>query len=261
MPRRIDSPSNPIIVRARSLRDSRRRRWTERAFLVEGPRFIADFLANGLAPEALLLGDHHDSQSSLRFESHVEVSDRALANVSATEHSQGAVAIFPFPPLGWRGDGPTLILLVDRVQDPGNVGTLIRSAAASGADGVWFTPGAADPFNPKVIRAAAAAHAAIDLGVGPAEDVMGRHLRLVVADGNPEAVSIDDVDWTIPSIVALGNEGAGVSIEVRERADLTVAIPISSRVESLNVGVAGSIILFEAARQRRRRAGVAAVER
>jgi len=251
MPRRIDSPTNPIIVRARSLRDSRRRRWSERAFLVEGPRFIADFLAAGLEPEQLLLGDDLDARSPLRLASHVEVSGRALTDISATEHSQGAVAVFPFPLLGLRRAAPTLILLLDRVQDPGNAGTLIRSAAASGADGVWFTPGAADPFNPKVIRAAAAAHAAIDLDIGPADDVIGRDLRLVVADGDVTATSLDDVDWTIPSIVALGNEGAGVSIELQARADLTVAIPMTQRVESLNVGVAGSIVLFEAARQRR----------
>ena len=251
MPRRIDSPTNAIIARARSLRDSRRRRWLERAFLVEGPRFIADFLAAGLEPEQLFLGDGLELEDSLRSRSHVEVSDRVLADISTTEHGQGAVAIFPFPALGLRRGLPTLLLLLDRVQDPGNAGTLIRSAAASGADGIWFTPGAADPFNPKVIRAAAAAHVAIDLGVGPAEDLMGRGLRLVVSDADVAATSLDDVDWTIPSIVALGNEGAGVSVELRERADLTVAIPISPSVESLNVGVAGSIILFEAARQRR----------
>jgi len=253
MPRRIDSPTNPIIVRARSLRDSRRRRWSERAFLVEGPRFIADFLAAGLTPEQLLLGDVLDVGNSLRSTNHVEISDRALADISVTEHSQGAVAIFPFPVLGIRRASPKLILLLDRVQDPGNVGTLIRSAAASEADGVWFTPGAADPFNPKVIRAAAAAHAAIELDVGPAEHVTGRGLRLVVADGDKSAISLDDVDWTIPSVVVLGNEGAGVSVELRAQADLTVAIPMSTTVDSLNVGVAGSIILFEAARQRRMR--------
>lgn len=251
MPHRIDSPSNPIILRARSLRDSRRRRWLERAFLVEGPRFISDFIASGLAPEQLLLGDGIASTSPLRRESHVEVSARALAGVSATEHSQGAIAIFPFPMIGLRRPAPSLIVLLDRLQDPGNVGTLIRSAAASGADGVWFTTGAADPFNPKVIRAAAAAHPAIELGVGPAGEILERGLRLVVAEGSAGAIAMDDVDWTVPSIVVLGNEGGGVTQELTVRADLVVGIPISARVESLNVGVAGSVILFEAARQRR----------
>ena len=252
MPRRIDSPSNPLIVRARSLRDSRRRRWTERAFLVEGPRFVADFMASGLTPELLMLGDQLPPTSSLRRENHVEITDRALAAVSATEHSQGAVGIFPFPVVGLRGPAPSLILLLDRIQDPGNVGTLIRSAAASGADGVWLTPGAADPFNPKVIRAAAAAHAAVELGVGAADELLHTNLRLVVAEGSPDATTVDDIDWTIPSVVAVGNEGGGVSPELIERADIIVGIPIARRVESLNVGVAGSVILFEAARQRRR---------
>jgi len=252
MPRRIDSPTNSIIVRARSLRDSRRRRWTERAFLVEGPRFIADFLESGLVPELLLLGDGLSSDSLLRREDHVEVAERALSDVSATEHSQGAIAIFPFPIVGLRRASPTLILVLDRVQDPGNVGTLIRSAAASEADGVWFTPGAADPFNPKVIRAAAAAHAAVEIGVGPVEEILDRGYRIAVAESGLGSTPMDDVDWKIPSIIVLGNEGGGVSREIAERAELVVGIPISVRVESLNVGVAGSVILFEAARQRRR---------
>lgn len=252
MPRRIDSTSNPIIVRARSLRDSRRRRWTERAFLVEGPRFIGDFMADGLTPDHLLLGDGLSATSPLRQAVHVEVADRALADVSATEHSQGAVAVFPFPVLGLRKKARSVVLLLDRVQDPGNVGTLIRSAAASDADGVWLTPGAADPFNPKVIRAAAAAHTAIDIGVGPVEEAQRLGLRLVVADGSLGSTSMDDVDWTVPSLLVLGNEGAGVSSELIERADVVVRIPISSRVESLNVAVAGSLLLFEASRQRRR---------
>ena len=254
MPRRIDSTSNPIIVRARSLRDSRRRRWTERAFLVEGPRFIGDFMAGGLTPEHLLLGDGLPTASPLRHAAHIEVADRALAEVSATEHSQGAVAIFPFPGIGLREKAPTVVLLLDRVQDPGNVGTLIRSAAACEADGVWLTPGAADPFNPKVIRAAAAAHAAIDIGVGPFEEVERLGLRLVVADGRPGSTPMDDVDWSVPSLLVLGNEGAGVSTELVERADVVVGIPMSSRVESLNVAVAGSVLLFEASRERRRTA-------
>lgn len=252
MPRRIDSPNNPILVRARSLRDSRHRRWTERAFLVEGPRFIADFLAAGLRPELLLLGDAFPVDSPLRHVEHVAVADRALADVSATEHSQGAVAIFPFPTVGLRSPSPSLIVVLDRVQDPGNVGTLIRSAAAAEADGVWLTPGAADPFNPKVIRAAAAAHGAIEIGVGAIEEVADRGLRLVVAEGGAGSTPLDEVDWSIPSVLALGNEGGGLSPELIERAAVVVGIPISKRVESLNVAVAGSVLLFEAARQRRR---------
>lgn len=260
-PRRIDSPSNPIVVRARSLRDSRRRRWTERAFLVEGPRFIADFVAAGLLPEALLLAESFPATSSLRAHRHVVVADRTLAEVSATEHGQGAVAIFPFPEMGLAANEPRLVLALDGVQDPGNVGTLIRSAAASGADAVWFLPGAADPFNPKVIRAAAAAHAGIAVDGGPFELVRQLGLRVVVADGGPDATPLDEVAWAVPSLLVLGNEGSGVSDDVRAHADLTVAIPISAHVESLNVAVAGSVILFEVARQRRLLAGAGPPER
>ena len=251
MPRRIDSPHNPIIKRARSLRDSRRRRWTERAFLVEGPRFISDFLASGLVPDVLLLGDALAATSPLRNEEHIEVGVRVLADIAATEQSQAAVAIFPFPTMGLRRPSPSLVLLLDRVQDPGNVGTLIRSAAASGADGVCLTPGSADPFNPKVVRAAAAAHVSIDLVVAPLGRLLDVGLRLVVADATSDSTPMDHVDWTLPSIVALGNEGGGAATELLARADVVVGIPMSDHVESLNVGVAGSILLFEAARQRR----------
>ena len=101
MPRRIESPANPIIVRARSLRDCRRRRWTERVFLVEGPRFIADFMASGLEPDALLLGDGLAPSSMLRCKDHIEVADRALIAISATEHSRT-------PPLRALFDDPSV---------------------------------------------------------------------------------------------------------------------------------------------------------
>jgi len=208
----------------------------------------------------VLLGDAIPSSSPLRTEAHVEVADRVLLHLSTTEQSQGAVAIFPFPALGLRRERPSLIVLLDRIQDPGNAGTLIRSAAASDADAIWFTPGSADPFNPKVIRAAAAAHAVIDFEVGPPDSLLDRGLRLAVAENSPGAVPVDEVDWTPPTVLVLGNEGGGVSTEFAARADFSVVVPISSRVESLNVAVAGSVILFEAARQRRR-AGAIPVSR
>ena len=147
-----------------------------------------------------------------------------------------------------------LVLVLSQIRDPGNAGTLIRSAAASGCGGVVFTTGSVDPFAPKTLRAAAGTVFSMPLVTKVDLGAAVTHLRsagfsLVGADARSEA-SLYDLDLTAPSAIVLGNESWGLADVDAEGLDSVAGIPMPGPVESLNVGVAGSLFLFEAARQR-----------
>lgn len=138
--------------------------------------------------------------------------------------------------------------------DPGNVGTLVRSAAAAGAGGVVLTRGCADVWSPKALRAGMGAQLRLPVAAGldaPAVVALARErgLALRVADGRG-AVPYDGVDWAVPALLVVGGEAAGPSAALLSAADEVVAIPLWGGVESLNAAVAGSVVLYEARRQR-----------
>jgi TrmH family RNA methyltransferase len=194
-----------------------------------------------------------DLTSVLEQGSAVRVASASVFDgLAGTDHPAGILAVFPMP----VPPTPTAVrlgVLVDQVRDPGNMGTLIRSAAAFGADCLLHTAATVDPYHPKTVRAAMGAYFAIP--VGPFDDAwrslaIGPDLQVVVSDGDG-TVRPEDVDWSLPSLLAIGNEAIGVSSEIADLADITVAIPMAGSVESLNAGVAGAVLLSEAARQRR----------
>ena len=141
------------------------------------------------------------------------------------------------------------------MRDPGNAGTLVRSAAAAGVDVVVFGPGSVDPFNDKVVRGGMGAHFRAPLRIlanwADIRGTLGADLPIYLAEAGA-GLAYDQMDWRRPAALMLGGEAAGASAEAR-RGAIPLHIPMHRNVESLNVGVAGSIILFEAARQRRRR--------
>jgi len=258
----IFSRKHPLIQLARSLRE-RRGRERERAFLVEAPRIIADALKTGFRPNLLFYaparcGDLEQQiverarQLGVRL---VPISQALLEYVAETVTPQPLIAVFPIPDLPFRlpEREHALVLLLDRLQDPGNMGTLLRSALGAGAHAVLLTPGTVDPYNPKVVRAAAGAHFHLPIRVLSADDVQALVEVLpqrVVADPRARLL-YDEVDWTAPSLLVIGSEAHGTSDSVERVATHRVAIPLRGGLDSLNAAVAGSIILFEAARQRR----------
>lgn len=265
----VTSLDNPSVKFARSLHD-RRARQRERAFLVEGPRTIADAVGAGIAPTLLLLDaqrahDPHWQEVAERARQRgarvLLVTERVLRHVCDTVTPQGMVAVFPIPRSDRPAPGqePALFLVLDGLQDPGNVGTLLRSALGAGAHAVYLTPGTADPFSPKVVRAAAGSHFRLpilrldDTHWDEELDRCSQRLAAVPSGGVP----YDQVDWTRPSTLMVGSEARGLLDHVRARATGAVTIPLHGGLESLNAAVAGSVLLFEAARQRReaRRSG------
>jgi TrmH family RNA methyltransferase len=150
---------------------------------------------------------------------------------------------------------PPFALVAVGLQDPGNAGALLRSAAASGAGGVVFCSGCVDVYNPKAVRASAGAIFRVPLCVGPAPEEMvdlmgGLGLRLLAAapDGGTDYA---DLDLTAPTALVFGGEAAGLPAAVRERVDGLVTVQMHRSVESMNVAMAATVLCFEAARQRR----------
>ena len=183
-----------------------------------------------------------------------EVSEQVLRAVSDAVTPQGVVGVAELPE-GTLTDldlSAGLILVLEQLRDPGNVGTLIRSASASGCGGVVLTTGSVDPYGPKTLRAAAGAVFRTPLVTKVELSMALDHLReagftLVGADARSED-SVYELDLSVPTAVVLGNESWG--LPDTSGLDATAGIPMPGDVESLNVGVAGSLFLFEVVRQR-----------
>jgi len=254
----IQSTTNDKVKYVRTL-ERRRTREKEGRFVVEGVRVVEDALRAGCVPAlAFYTSDVEETPRGQALLQRLTaatpevypVSEAVMAVVSDTVAPQGILAICPIVELQPRRD--FLWLVLDGIQDPGNLGTLLRSAEAAGVDRVWMAPGTVDAFSAKVVRAGAGVHFRLPLVRRSwpeiAHALQGRPVRMA-EEGCP--LAYDDVDWQQPAALVVSNEGSGPSDEARQVATECIAIPMQGGTESLNVGVAASVILFEAARQRR----------
>ncbi|MBE7497376.1 MAG: RNA methyltransferase [Verrucomicrobiaceae bacterium] len=254
----ISSSSNERIKLARRVRDGRERDW----IFVEGERLTRECLVSGLKMEmAFASVDASAEQEELLRELRCPVfrlPDTLLESLGDTISTQGIIVIAERP---WASVERLLavphplIVGLDRVQDPGNVGTIIRTAEAAGASGLLSFAGSADAFSPKTLRSAMGSAFRLPVmvdvaGAGALSMCRGRGMQCVAACGEGE-VDYDGYDWRQPALLILGNEGRGVDSELARACDTRVRIPLRAPVESLNVAAAGAAILFEAARQRR----------
>ncbi|MEO8289331.1 MAG: RNA methyltransferase [Chloroflexota bacterium] len=278
----IESPSNPIVKDLQALNAAKRRR--ERGlFLVEGVRLVEDGLGAGLWPQVCLYNEEslrrtergrnllrllRDPRAAQDHRGSVqEASERAIQAAANTEHPQGVVAAFAMPKwdIPATAEGRALALVCDNIQDPGNMGTILRTAEAAGVVAVILTPESADIYNPKVVRAGMGAHFRLPTFPDqPWANIEALLTKLSIPlsrgyatdAGAPHAY--DTVDWTVPSTLIVSNEAHGPSPAARayaERAGGFISIPMQGHAESLNAASAAAIILFEAARQRRATAG------
>ena len=263
----ISSATNPTIKRIHALGGpSPTRRRADRAFLVEGVRAVEEALGSGLAPQAIVydpeaLGRTPRGTSLLerlaRHRAAQPATPAVLAAAAETVHSQGVVGVFPF--LDWPtptpGAVPPLALVLDGVRDPGNLGTVLRTAAAAGVTGVWLTPDCVDLYNPKVVRAGMGAH--FRIATWPDHDWPALHASLA-ALGISQIVALDGgapapyyaLDWRGPVALVVGSEAHGLSAAARAATPARAAIPMPGGAESLNAGIAAAVVLFEALRQR-----------
>ena len=256
----IRSQANPLIKDIRSLQQ-RRKRYQERAFVVEGVRLVEDVIAAGVSPRIILLREDMAERGMAMLpealHAAVRVADAAVfASVSDVAHAQGVLAVVPM--LDWspnelRHRAAPLILVIAGVRDPGNLGTLFRSAAGAGADCILLTDDSVDPYNPKAVRAGMGSHFRVSFAVetpGALADILSSCGVVGLAEADGE-LAYDNVDWTGSSAIIVGGEASGASEAVRSLATVGVRVPLANGVESLNAAVAGSLMVFEAARQRR----------
>ncbi len=236
----------------------RRQRERERSVLVEGLRAVNDALDAGadatfavVTPALLANAVATDLVSRLRSCCDTtEVTDEEFAKLADTDHPQGVLLVCrqPAPDIG-SIPGEGALLVVDGVQDPGNLGTLVRSAVAFALDGVIVLDGTSDPWGPKAVRASAGTVFRIPIWSATLSDAIevlttrGAEVLVASGEGRP-AASCLSFDTPLSALV-LGNEGAGVRAELRQIARDTVAVPMKGTAESLNVGVAGSILMYE----------------
>ena len=255
----ITSSANPIVKYVRSLQ-RRKIRHQERAFVIEGLRALDDAVRAGVVPRLLVVREDIDP-AGIAAARHAGSIRRVSASVfgllSEVPHPQGMLAVVPMPeepPLPTLADVPRpLLLIVDRVRDPGNLGTLLRSAAAAGVSHVALAPETVDVYHPRAVRAAAGCHFRIPFSHERWDRLAGylREFELVgLADARADRV-YDSVQWTSSSAIIIGGEAFGPSAEAEHLASVRVSIPLERGVESLNAAVAGSLLMFEAARQRR----------
>jgi RNA methyltransferase, TrmH family len=265
--RRITSTSNPLIKGTLSILKKHRRE-RPAMVLIEGVHLIEAALTAGARMDSVFftasLADGEEGRKMLealprKGDSFFEVSDKVMDRLSDTESPQGIVAVVSYQPLLLQEvstSAPPLVAVLDGVQDPGNVGTIIRTSDAAGADTVVLLPGTCDPFMPKPLRASAGSVFSIpvvETELAPFMKWMkDRSMKLVVTAADATD-TLYDTDLARPLAFAFGNEARGVSGELREAADLALRIPIYGRAESLNVGSAAAICLYEAVRQRRNR--------
>jgi RNA methyltransferase, TrmH family len=260
----ITSPSNERLKHARRVRDGRE----PDLMFVEGERLVEECLQSGLklrecfhepdpTPRAQRLIDEMASRGCPLYPAIRLV----LETVGDTVNTQGLIVIAERPEFNLiralqarEGVAPLLVCL-DSAQDPGNFGTIVRTAEAAGASGVVATKGSVDAFAPKTLRSSmgSAFRLPVVTGVEGGDLALASgaaKLRMVVTTASGETI-YTDYDWRKPTLVVFGNEARGVGRELLERCDERLRIPLRAPVESLNIAAAAAVILFEAARQRR----------
>ena len=253
----ITSASNDRIKLVRALQTQAKTRRREGKIVLEGVRLINDALAVGSVPDFVLYTSELTNTGRAllaRFkELHVtcfEVSDELMTTIADTDTPQGFLAVVPTPQIT-LSETPSLLLLLDGVADPGNMGTILRTAASVGVDIVVLLPGCVDVFSPKVLRSAMGAHFRVGLVSKTWDQVAASYptLPLYVADAGGTQPYYA-VDWKQPAGLVIGGEARGANSQAYNAAQAVLSIPMKEDAESLNAAIATAVILFECKRQR-----------
>ena len=247
----ITSVKNPLVASLRALKTAKARRETG-LFLVEGETMLNEALSSGLTPRALLA--EAETPLAARFPEARLVTRGVLEAVCDTKTPQGMCAAFELPPPRTPSDAPRTLVALDGVQDPGNVGTIWRTADAAGLGGLLLGANCADPYSPKVQRAAMGS--GFRLPAIPADPLCEALAFLRARGWTVVASALDGADfYQRPEVgerfvLVIGSEAHGISDAVRAQADALVKLPMRGRAESLNAAVAAGIMMYEMMRER-----------
>jgi TrmH family RNA methyltransferase len=257
----ISSVHNPKVMYLRELLQKRSARDENLQYVVEGVRLAEEALLHGPLPAAVYTSEALSERGRQMVEQFrgqgvpvTTLTQDVLQRISETETSQGILLVMPAPVIQ-PASLLDFVLILDQIRDPGNAGTILRSAAAAGVQRVIAAPGTADLFAPKVVRAGMGAHFKIDLQVLSWVEIHSlcksqpRPLTLLMADSSATQ-PYWQMDFRCPVALVIGSEAEGVSAQAREYCDGAVLIPMPGKSESLNAAVAAGILLFEVVRQR-----------
>ena len=261
---RITSRDNSLLRQVRAVRDGK----IDELIYIEGLRLCEEARLSHLEIEAVIVSDElllKERASAVIDEITAvskrvaSVSEKLLESVSYTKTPQGIIALAQRPVaseerLAASIHERSLLVGLHQINNPVNVGALLRTAEAAGASGVITTRGTSDPFSPKSLRGAMGSAFRLPIWIGPDYREMiawFRQRRIVTICADVEAqMFYTEIDWTRPSALLLGPESTGFTLEELEQAGQSISIPMKGAAESLNVSVAAGILLFEAARQR-----------
>lgn len=258
----ITSSQNSRIKMVRQLLADRKEREKNQFYVVEGVRLAEEAISTQIKPQFALFSNQLSTRGfdivELLKKQGVDVEEvdvDLLDRLSDTRSSQGILLVLNIPEESPRTDNHN-ILVLDQISDPGNLGTLLRSAAGLGFSTVITTPGSVDAFSPKVVRSAMGAHFKCSLLVRGAEGVKefcqvinNPPLKIILAESKVERICWE-MDLSQPLSLVIGSEATGPSPALRSIVDEMVAIPMNFGSESLNAAVSGSILMYEIYRQR-----------
>ncbi|HEX6494884.1 MAG TPA: RNA methyltransferase [Acidobacteriaceae bacterium] len=257
-PRLIESRQNSRVKELRAAL-ARSGRTTSGLIAIEGEHLVAESVRSQLRFATIFLRQGYECETALPQDAEQLVLPADIfASAVATEQPQGIAALVhapAFTPAMLFGTSAPLVLVLAGLQDPGNVGTLIRSAEAFAATGVLLLSGTASPWNPKALRASAGSAfrvPAIAATEDEALDLLAQHNVPAVAAVARSGTPISNTPLAGPCALFIGNEGAGLSETLLAAAAHRITIAMPGNVESLNAAIAGSLLLYEAARQRQR---------
>jgi TrmH family RNA methyltransferase len=253
----LTSTKNPRIQQIRKLQSSARTRRREGLFVVEGVRLVEEALKAGWQPGLVLFTEELSERGRKIVDRYqalgaevLAVTPHVMQAASDTQTPQGILAVLPMPE--WELPAqPTFFLILDGVRDPGNLGTLLRTALAANVEAVILPPGGVDAFSPKVVRAGMGAHFKLPI-ISMDWETIGQRLAglsFFLADSGGGAAHFE-AGFEVPLALIMGGEASGAGDQAQKLATSRVHIPMPGKAESLNAAVAGSILMFEVVRQR-----------
>jgi len=260
-PEMITSTKNQHVQQIRELLAKKSSREEHGAFIVEGVRLCEEALKSGIPPRLVFYSETCSArglelvqQAGTAGSKVLFVKHDILDALSDTETTQGLLMVMQTHPLPLP-QTLDFVLVIDQVRDPGNLGTILRTAMAAGAQAVFCTPGSVDAWSPKVVRSAMGAHFYVPIALKSWEDISSlcrqqkKPLTTYLAE-SADGIALWKADLKSPIALVIGGEAEGASAEVKAGVDALINIPMPGGFESLNAAVAASIILFEVVRQR-----------
>lgn len=255
----ITSKDNGNIKEIKKLKE-KKYRLENKKFIIEGFRFLEEGLKSNFEIDKIVVRESSLEKFKLKFqiylnnldENIIVLSDNLFKSIASTENSQGVLATVKMKAYNYTVEAG-MYVLVDKVQDPGNLGTIIRTAHSAGCKGVILTKDTVDLYNEKTLRSTMGSifnlPIILDDKLTFTKGLMEKGFNLICSSLQTN-LNFYDVNLTHNSIIAVGNEGNGISEEILNMATTKVKIPMLGSTESLNVGIAASIMIYEGVRQR-----------